>query len=147
MQEIDLATQTMFAELLQRSLDAEFDAEFRENGTFIRKRSKGRLRLAPSSGAKAPRRPTSTSVPVTDQSITDRVNAVCGRASPSFKRRQTLVRALAAAGLPTPDPLSGAIVEAMWKAALLPPARGACRHRWLSRPMPARSASASAAAR
>jgi hypothetical protein len=39
MQEIDLATQTMFAELLQRSLDAEF----RENGTFVRKRSKGRL--------------------------------------------------------------------------------------------------------
>jgi hypothetical protein len=42
-QEIDLATQTMFAELLQRSLDAEFDAEFRENGTFVRKRSKDRL--------------------------------------------------------------------------------------------------------
>ena len=43
MEEIDLATQTMFAELLQRSLDAEFDAEFRENGTFVRKKSKGRL--------------------------------------------------------------------------------------------------------
>ena len=30
--EIDLATQTMFAELLQRALDAEFDAEFAEKG-------------------------------------------------------------------------------------------------------------------
>ena len=28
MKEIDLATQTMFAELLQRSLDAEFDSAF-----------------------------------------------------------------------------------------------------------------------
>src|SRR5262249_30308615 len=34
----------------------------------------------------------------------------------SFKRRHTLVRALIAAGLPTPDPLSGRIVEAFWKA-------------------------------
>ena len=42
MQETDLAAQTLFAELLQRSLDAEFDAEYRENGTFDRKRSKGR---------------------------------------------------------------------------------------------------------
>ena len=42
MKEIDLATQTLFAELLQRSLDAEFDAEYRENGSFIKKRSKDR---------------------------------------------------------------------------------------------------------
>ena len=40
---MDLATQTMFAELLQRSLDAEFDAEFPEKGSFKRKKSKGRL--------------------------------------------------------------------------------------------------------
>ncbi|CAN5210634.1 hypothetical protein BH10PSE6_BH10PSE6_11490 [soil metagenome] len=43
MTEIDLATQTMFAELLQRAQDAEFDAEFPEKGSFTRKRSKGRL--------------------------------------------------------------------------------------------------------
>lgn len=40
--EVDLATQTLFAELLQRSLDAEFDVEYRENGTFVCKRSKDR---------------------------------------------------------------------------------------------------------
>ena len=39
-----------------------------------------------------------------------------GEIKSSFKRRQTLIRALIAAGLPTPDALSGAIVEAMWKA-------------------------------
>jgi hypothetical protein len=42
MQEIELATQTMFAELLQRCLDAEFDESFSERGTFRRKTSKGR---------------------------------------------------------------------------------------------------------
>jgi hypothetical protein len=31
-------------------------------------------------------------------------------------RRQELVRALIAAALPTPDAISGAVVEAMWKS-------------------------------
>jgi hypothetical protein len=114
MQEIDLATQTMFAELLQRSLDAEFDTEFRENGTFIRKKSKGRFYWHHQwrEGDKTRNKYVG---PVTDKSITDRVNRFATIKS-SFKRRQTLVRALAAAGLPTPDPVSGSIVEAMWKA-------------------------------
>ena len=34
MQSIDLATQTTFAELLQRTLDADFDEQFPERGTF-----------------------------------------------------------------------------------------------------------------
>ena len=42
MQEIDLAAQTLFAELVQRALDAEFDAEYGEKGSFIRKQSKDR---------------------------------------------------------------------------------------------------------
>ncbi len=114
MQNIDLATQTMFAELLQRSLDAEFDDAFSERGTFRRKKSKGRFywhhqeRL----GDKVVSRYVG---PVTDKSITDRVNRFAEIKS-NFKRRQEMVRALAAAGLPTPDPLSGAVIEAMWKA-------------------------------
>jgi hypothetical protein len=114
MQEIDLATQTMFAELLQRSLDAEFDAEFRENGTFIRKKSKNRFywHYQWRDGDKTRNKYVG---PVTDKSITDRVQRFETIKS-SFKRRQTLVRALAAAGLPTPDPISGTVIEAMWKA-------------------------------
>jgi hypothetical protein len=114
MEEIDLAAQTMFAELLQRTLDAEFDAEFPEKGTFKRKRSKGRFywhyqwRQGESVLSKYVG-------PVTDTSITDRVGRFVAIKS-SFKRRRTPVRALIAAGLPTPDPLSGAVVEAMWKA-------------------------------
>lgn len=114
MQEIDLAAQTLFAELLQRSLDAEFDAEYRENGTFIRKKSKDRdyWHFQWREGEKIRNKYVG---PVSDPSITDRVKRFSSLKA-SFKRRQTLVRALAATGLPTPDPLSGHIIETMWKA-------------------------------
>jgi hypothetical protein len=114
MKDIDLATQTMFAELLQRSLDAEFDEMFDVRGTFRRKKSKGRfywhhqLRV----GEKVVSRYVG---PVTDKSITDRVNRFAQIKS-DYKGRQEMVRALSAAGLPTPDPLSGAVVQAMWRA-------------------------------
>lgn len=113
-QEIDLATETMFAELLQRSLDAEFDAEFRENGTFVRNRSKGRLywHYQWREGEKARNKYVG---PVTDPSITDRMKRFA-TIKTGYERRKTLVRALAATGLATPDALSGMIVEAMWKA-------------------------------
>jgi hypothetical protein len=112
--EVDLATQTLFAELLQRSLDAEFDAEFRENGIFIRKKSKDRYywHYQWRDGKRILNKYVG---PVTDDSITDRVQRF-STLKASFKRRQTLVRALVAAGLPTPDALSGRIVETLWKA-------------------------------
>lgn len=114
MKEVDLATQTLFAELLQRSLDAEFDAEFRENGIFIRKKSKDRYywHYQWRDGKRILNKYVG---PVTDDSITDRVQRF-STLKASFKRRQTLVRALVAAGLPTPDALSGRIVETLWKA-------------------------------
>jgi hypothetical protein len=114
MQEIDLATQTMFAELLQRSLDAEFDEAFDERGTFRRKKSKGRfywhhqVRL----GEKVVSKYVG---PVTDKGITERVRRFADIKT-DFKRRREMVRALAAAGLPTADRISGAVIEAMWKA-------------------------------
>ncbi len=114
MRDIDLAAQTLFAELLQRSLDAEFDAEYRENGTFQRKRSKGReyWHFQWRDGDQIRNKYVG---PVGDRDITDRVERFATLKA-SFKRRQTLIRALAAAGLPTPDALSGHIVEALWKA-------------------------------
>ena len=114
MKEVDLATQTLFAELLQRGLDAEFDAEYRENGTFMRKRSKDReyWHFQWRDGHHVRNKYVG---PVNDRSITDRVQRFSDLKA-GFKRRQTLVRALEAAGLPTPEPLSGRIVEAFWKA-------------------------------
>ncbi len=113
MKEIDLAAQTLFAELLERSLDAEFDAEYRENGSFIRKRSKDReyWHYQWRDGDKIRNKYVG---PVSDAAITDRVQRFASLKA-RFKRRQTLVRALVAAGLPTPDPLSGRVVEAFWK--------------------------------
>ncbi|MFZ1906988.1 MAG: GSU2403 family nucleotidyltransferase fold protein [Steroidobacteraceae bacterium] len=114
MKEIDLATQTLFAELVQRSLDAEFDAEYRENGTFVRKRSKDReyWHFQWREGDQVRNKYVG---PVNDASITDRVKRFSSLKA-GFKRRQTLVRALIGAGLPTPEALSGRVVEAFWKA-------------------------------
>jgi hypothetical protein len=114
MESLELATQTSFAELLQRTLDAEFDATYSERGTFRKKLSKGRYYW--NHQQKIAGKVVTTYVgPVTDKSITDRVKRFATIKS-DFKGRQELVRSLAAAGLPTPDPLSGMIVEAMWKA-------------------------------
>jgi hypothetical protein len=111
---ITLATQTLFAELLQRCLDAEFDALYDERGTFTRKRSKGRMYWYHQ--RKIGGKVVSTYVgPVTDESITTRVKRFAEIKS-DYKGRRELVRALAATGLPTPDAMSGAVVEAMWKA-------------------------------
>ena len=43
MADLSLASQTMVAKLLQRCLDAEFDALYSERGRFVRVRSRGRL--------------------------------------------------------------------------------------------------------
>ena len=103
---------------MQRALDAEFDAEYSEKGTFIRKESKGRYywHYQWREGEKVRNKYVG---PVSDARITDRVERFATLKA-SFKRRQTLVRALVAAGLPTPDPLSGRIVEALWKGGFFP---------------------------
>ena len=105
---ITLATQKLFAELLQCCLDAMSAAASRASAwraasiATISKKYKARLRVL-------------IWVPVTDKSITDRVSRFAEIKS-DFKQRQEMVRALIATVLPTPDRLSGAIVEAMWKA-------------------------------
>jgi hypothetical protein len=114
METVSLAAQTMFAELLGRSLDAEFDATYDERGSFVRKRSKGRMYWHHQ------RRVEGKIVglyvgPVTDKSITDRVNRF-GNIKSDFRERREMVRALSAVGLPVPDSISGEVVEALWKA-------------------------------
>jgi hypothetical protein len=114
MNELELATQTTFAELLQRSLDAEFDEGFRERGQFKRRLRKGRYYwyYQWDEGGKKKERYVG---PVTDKSISDRVVRF-DEIKSDYRGRQEMVRALAAAGIPTPDSISGAVVEAMWKA-------------------------------
>jgi len=110
----NLATQTMFAELTQRALDAEFDETYDERGNFTRKRidTKEYWYYRRSEGGQ--KRFTYVG-PVGDRAISDRVRRFESIKS-DFKQRREMVRALAAAGIPTPDPMAGEVIEALWKA-------------------------------
>lgn len=114
MEGLSLASQTTFAELLQRCLDAEFDETYNERGRFVRVRSRGKTywHFRIQEGGK---RKQIYVGPYADQSITDRVNRFASIKS-DYKERQELVRSLIAAGLPQTDPLNGAIIQAMWKS-------------------------------
>lgn len=114
MDEISLATQTTFAELLQRCLDAEFDETYSERGRFVRVRSRGKTYWHFRITENGERKQIYVG-PYADKAITDRVKRFETIKS-DFKERRELVRSLIAAGLPSPDPLNGAIVEEMWKA-------------------------------
>jgi hypothetical protein len=114
MADLSLASQTMFSDLLQRCLDAEFDSLYSERGRFVRVRSRGRLYWHFRSTVDGEKRQIYVG-PVTDASITDRVTRFADIKS-DFKGRQEMVRALVAAGLPSPDDLSGRVVEAIWKS-------------------------------
>ncbi len=114
MTELSLASQTMFAELLQRCLDAEFDDMYSERGRFVRVRSRGRLYWHYRTTVNGKRKQLYVG-PYADSSITDRVKRFAEIKS-DYKQRREMVRALIAAGLPAPDAISGLVVEAMWKA-------------------------------
>jgi hypothetical protein len=114
MNDITLATQTMFAELLQRALDAEFDDLYDERGIFKRRKKKGRFYWHYLRDVDGKKREEYVG-PVTDKSITARVERFQNLKS-DFRQRQEMARALRATGLPVPDSITGAVVEALWKA-------------------------------
>ena len=114
MEEISVSSQSMFAELLQRCLDGEFDDAFQEQGSFVRRRRASRTYWYyrwDAGGAKHERYVG----PVTDKSITDRVTRFADIKS-DYRQRREMVRALLATRLPAPDAMAGGVVEAMWKA-------------------------------
>lgn len=114
METISLATQTMFAELLQRCLDAEFDETYQERGNFRRRRKGNHFYWYFQWDAKG-RKHEKYVGPVSDKSITDRVERFAEIKS-SFKQRREMVRALIAAGLQQPLSPAGDVVSAMWRA-------------------------------
>lgn len=114
MDDITLATQTMFAELQQRCLDAEFDEHYTERGNFKRRRRKGKLYWY-YVRAEDGRRHEEYVGPASDTAISERINRFATIKS-DFRQRQEMVRALTAARLPVPDSITGGVVEAMWKA-------------------------------
>ena len=113
---LDHATQTVFADLNQRVLDAAFDADYPENGSFSRRTIKGRdywyyTGYEPLSGTKIRKYVG----PAADAAITARAEAF-GRIKVALRARLDAVRMLRAAGLPAPDGLTGAVVEKLGKA-------------------------------
>ncbi|MCG8504984.1 MAG: hypothetical protein MI755_10290 [Sphingomonadales bacterium] len=113
MQSIGLALQTTFAELIERCLDASFDQDFDEQGQFVKVTSKGRgywyFQKYQHGGRE--RRYVG---PVAEPAITDRVEKFKALKA-DFTERREMVRALGQV-LPRPDPLTGAIIEVLWKA-------------------------------
>lgn len=111
---ITLATQTMFAELTQRALDAEFDELYDERGLFKRRHIKTREYWYYQRSVEG-RKSYSYVGPVGDADITQRVEHF-GEIKTDFNQRREMVRALLATGLPAPDQMTGAVAEALWKA-------------------------------
>jgi len=113
---IGLPLQTMFAEVEQRSLDAEFDETYPENGSFSKRERNGQHYwyyngYDRQTGAKY----VKYAGPAQDEAVTQRVERF-QRIKTDFRARRRMITALKAAGLPAPDPLVGEVVEALARA-------------------------------
>ena len=116
MPQVPLAIRTVFADLLQRSLDTGFDEDFAPAGSFQKRKRGSRYYWYYREGGRNGQKKTPRYAgPVTDPTITDRVKRFATLKN-DFKDRQRIVRTLIAAGLPFPDGLTGRIVEAMSQA-------------------------------
>lgn len=123
MKPLSLAHQTMFLDLIQRCLDAEFDEAFPENGSFAKVTGtngqqfwyyKGYNRSEANADSK---RFSKYVGPVADPDVTARVERF-KRVKASYRERRSLVTSLTAAGLPSPPALVGDIVDVLWRAGL-----------------------------
>lgn len=117
MKELDLTYRTMFAELLQRCLDASFHAEFPLDARFVEVPVKGRVYwyLDRPEGGKVKRTYVG---PKDDVDISRRV-AEFRALKGDLKSRRKLVSTLTReAGLPVPDRFAGDVVEVLARAGL-----------------------------
>ncbi|MGY2049225.1 nucleotidyltransferase family protein [Methylobacterium sp. JK268] len=117
MDALPLAHHTLFADLQQRCLDALFDAQLPENGSFTQRHQNGRsywYYMGYTPGDEG-RRYAKYVGPVDDPAVSARVSAFRD-AKTGYRERRDLVRALRAMGLPAPTPFVGDVVEALWKS-------------------------------
>jgi hypothetical protein len=126
MREIDLVYRTMFAELGQRCMDAQFVRDFRiekVDGTFSVEGSFFKMRVKDRDywyhkGSTADGRKQTYVGPVSDPEITQRVEEF-ERIKDDQKARRKLVSTLVReAGLPAPDRFTGDVVEALAAAGI-----------------------------
>jgi hypothetical protein len=116
MQQIPLTYQTLYSELVQRSLDASFTTEFNVDGRFVTAEVKGRrywyFDLPSSEGRK-----TRTYVgPVDDLEITKRVENFKDLKADIRERRKLVSTLVREAYLPRPQGKTGDIVQALAEA-------------------------------
>jgi hypothetical protein len=116
---LDIAYTTLIAELLDRALDAQFDREFDEGGSFIKVTSKGKEFWYYKPSLKGGRQDKRLYVgPVADAQLSRRVAAFKGLKD-DFQSRRRLVSLLTReARLFSPDRRVGDVIEAFWKAGL-----------------------------
>jgi hypothetical protein len=122
MKPLSLAHQTMFADLIQKCLDAEFDQAFPENGSFSKVKGANSQLFWYYKGYRAGsdvenKRFSKYVGPVSDPAVTARVEQF-RRVKAGYRERRSLVASLIAAGLPSPPALAGDVVEVLWKAGL-----------------------------
>lgn len=116
MKTIDLAYRTMFAELVQRSLDASFETDFSIAGNFVRVPVKGRNYWY--FEQTQPKKTRKYVGPADDPDIAKRVEAF-QEIKGDLRARRRLVSSLTRdAGLAAPDRFTGDIVEAMGNAGI-----------------------------
>ncbi|QND29435.1 nucleotidyltransferase family protein [Sinorhizobium meliloti] len=117
MKEIDISYRTMFLELAQRTLDAQFVADFPLEGWFVTVTVKGRDYWyfdLPTPEGKDKRRYVG---PASDEAITERVKAH-KEIKDNIRERRRMVSTLRRAGLPGPDPFAGDVTKALADAGL-----------------------------
>ena len=117
MKELDLSYRTLFAELLQRSLDASFQAEFPLEARFVEVPVKGRSYwyLDQPENGKIQRTYVG---PKEDEEISRRVAAFRALKNDLRSRRKLVSTLTREAGLPVPDRFVGDVVEALANAGL-----------------------------
>jgi hypothetical protein len=111
---IPLAVQTLFSDLEQRVHDADFSENFERPGTFkkLKRHNRYYWYWQQRKGQKVVQKYVG---PFNDKALTDRVRRFEVLKS-DYDERRRIVRSLIAAGLPSTEPLSGAVVEAFCRA-------------------------------
>ncbi|EWY38331.1 hypothetical protein N825_14070 [Skermanella stibiiresistens SB22] len=117
MRELDLTVSTIYTQLLQQGMDAEFETDFPENGTFGIRTIKGRQYWYYNGYDKAIGKKYQKYVGPSDPELDGRVERFKSLKSDFMGRRQ-LVAALRGAGVTGPDPFVAEVVNVLRKAGL-----------------------------
>jgi len=117
MKDIDISYRTMFAELTQRTMDAQFAADFPLEGWFVNVTVKNRNYWYFDLPTPAGKDKRSYVGPASDEAISERVKTH-KEIKDNIRERRRMVSTLRRAGLPGPDPFAGDVTKALAEAGL-----------------------------